>query len=69
MTSTGARVNHAQVEAYARRYAKFNMRNTVRITRPIAPVFDPATSVCSVMIRWNFKSAVVSLKRSASAWN
>lgn len=43
MTATGARVNHAQVEAYVRRYARFNMRNTVRITRPTAPVFDPDT--------------------------
>lgn len=43
MTSTGARVNHGQVEAYVRRYARFNMRNTVRITRPTEPVFDPLT--------------------------
>lgn len=45
MTSTGARVRHGTVETYVRRYARFNMRNTVRITRPTTPVFDPLTGV------------------------
>jgi len=43
MTSTGARINHDRVEQYVRRYARFNMRNTVRIVRPTAPVFDEQT--------------------------
>lgn len=43
MTSTGARVNHNRVEEYVRRYARFNMRCTVRIVRPSAPVFDDTT--------------------------
>lgn len=33
-------VNHALVEGYVRRYAESNMRDSVRVTRPGAPVLD-----------------------------
>jgi Family of unknown function (DUF6093) len=36
-------VDHAPVEQYVRSFARGNMRCTVTISRPSAPVFDPQT--------------------------